>query len=145
VNPTSILKGLYSRWPSRRHEIRRDVEKEYNIKIGGGRCHFVDLRILETSESDGEKLAHEPHADDIEDYEKAGLIVPPEKCQYQESESSATSTSRPHGARAFRRCRSSVPVLLFDRDVALGVFLADARYAGKVCDQVPTRIMSWHA
>ena len=35
---------------------------------------------------DGEKLAHEPHADDIEDYEKTGMIVPPEKCLYQESE-----------------------------------------------------------
>ena len=46
VNPESILKGLYLGGLRDDSEIRKDVEKEYNIKIGGGRCHFVDLRLM---------------------------------------------------------------------------------------------------
>ena len=61
VNPSSILKGLYLGGLRDDSEIRRDVEKEYNIKIGGGRCHFVDLRIMKHLNLDGEKLAHEAH------------------------------------------------------------------------------------
>src|SRR5438132_408606 len=46
VNPASVLKGLYLGGLRDDSEIRRDVEKEFNIKIGGGRSHFVDLRIM---------------------------------------------------------------------------------------------------
>jgi hypothetical protein len=76
VNPASILKGLYLGGLRDDSEIRRDVEKEYNIKIGGGRCHFVDLRIMNHLNLDGEKLAHEAHADEIEEYKQSGMIVP---------------------------------------------------------------------
>ena len=141
VNPGSILKGLYLGGLRDDTEIRRDVEKEYNIRIGGGRCHFIDLRILKHMNLDGEKLAHEPHADLVEDYENAGLIVPPEKCQYQESEFVRYFYIRDrmgpgHSDDAAIVCAG----LLFDRDVALGVFLADAidtleKYVSKYSDQ----------
>ena len=141
VNPASILKGLYFGGLRDDSEIRRDVEKEYNIKIGGGRSHFVDLRIMKHLNLDGEELAHEPHADSIEDYQNAGMIVPPEKCQYQESEFVRYFYIRDrmgpgHSDDAAIVCAG----LLFDRDVALGVFLADAidtleKYVKRYSDQ----------
>jgi CBS domain-containing protein len=150
VNPASILKGLYLGGLRDDSDIRRDVEKEYNIKIGGGRCHFVDLRIMKHLNLDGEKLAHEPHASDIEDYRNAGMIVPPEKCHFQESEFVRYFYIRDrlgpgHSDDAAMVCAG----LLFDRDVAIGVFLADAidtleKYVGKYSDQ-DTDLARWIA
>jgi hypothetical protein len=141
VNPSSILKGLYLGGLRDDSEIRRDVEKEYNIRIGGGRSHFVDLRIMKHLNLDGEKLAHEAHADDVDDYKAAGMIVPPEKCQYQELEFVRYFYIRDrvgpgHSDDAAIVCAG----LLFDRDVSLGVFLADAidtleKYVKKYSDQ----------
>jgi len=141
VNPASILKGLYLGGLRDDSEIRRDVEKEYNIKIGGGRSHFVDLRIMKHLNLDGEKLAHEAHAEEIEDYKRSGMIVPPDKCRYQESEFIRYFYIRDrlgpgHSDDAGIACAG----LLFDRDVALGVFLADAidtleKYVMKYSDQ----------
>ncbi len=141
VSPASILKGLYLGGLRDDSEIRRDVEKEYNIKIGGGRSHFVDLRIMKHLNLDGEELAHEPHADSIEDYQKAGMIVPPEKCQYQESEFIRYFYVRDRMGPGHSDDAAIVSAgLLFDRDVALGVFLADAidtleKYVKRYCDQ----------
>jgi CBS domain-containing protein len=141
VNPSSILKGLYLGGLRDDSEIRRDVEREYDIKIGGGRCHFVDLRIMKHLNLDGEKLAHEAHDEEIEEYMKLGLIVPPEKCHEQESEFVRYFYIRDrlgpgHSDDAAIVCAG----LLFDRDVAIGVFLADAidtleKYVMKYCDQ----------
>lgn len=141
VNPASILKGLYLGGLRDDSEIRRDVEKEFNIKIGGGRSHFVDLRIMKHLNLDGEKLAHEAHAEEIEDYKRLGMIVLPEKCHYQESEFVRYFYIRDrlgpgHSDDAAIACAG----LLFDRDAALGVFLADAidtleKYVTKYSDQ----------
>lgn len=141
VNPESILKGLYLGGLRDDSEIRKDVEKEYNIKIGGGRCHFVDLRLMKHLNLDGEKLAHEPHADEIENYEDIGMIVPPEKCNYQESEFVRYFYIRDRLGPGHSDDAAIVSAgMLFDRDVALGVFLADAidtleKYVPKYSDQ----------
>jgi CBS domain-containing protein len=141
VNPVSILKGLYLGGLRDDSEIRRDVEKEYNIRIGGGRSHFVDLRIMKHLNLDGEKLAHEPHAENIEDYKKAGMIVPPEKAQHQEAEFVRYFYIRDRPGPGQSDDAAIVCAgLLFDRDVALGLFLADAidtleKYVRKYSDQ----------
>jgi len=141
VNPASILKGLYLGGLRDDSEIRRDVEKEYNIKIGGGRCHFVDLRIMKHLNLDGEKLAHEAHAGEIEEYEQSGMIVPPEKCLYQESEFVRYFYIRDRPGPGHSDDAAIVSAgLLFDRDVAIGVFLADAidtleKYVMRYSDQ----------
>jgi hypothetical protein len=141
VNPASILKGLYLGGLRDDSEIRRDVEKEYNIKIGGGRCHFVDLRIMKHLNLDGEKLAHEAHADEIEEYKQSGMIVPPEKCFYQESEFIRYFYIRDRPGPGHSDDAAIVSAgLLFDRDVAIGVFLADAidtleKYVTRYSDQ----------
>ena len=141
VKPESILKGLYLGGMRDDSEIRKDVEKEYNIKIGGGRCHFVDLRLVRHLNLDGEKLAHEPHADEIEYYKSIGMIVPPEKCNYQESEFIRYFYIRDRLGPGHSDDAAIVSAgMLFDRDVALGVFLADAidtleKYVPKYSDQ----------
>jgi hypothetical protein len=141
VNPASILKGLYLGGLRDDSDIRRDVEKEYNIRIGGGRSHFVDLRIMKHLNLDGEKLAHEPHAESIDDYRKAGMIVPPEKCQYQEGEFVRYFYIRDRPGPGQSDDAAIVSAgLLFDRDVGLGLFLADAidtleKYVRKYSDQ----------
>jgi hypothetical protein len=141
VNPASIMKGLYLGGLRDDSEIRRDVEKEYNIKIGGGRCHFVDLRIMKHLSLDGEKLAHEAHGQLIEEYQSAGLIVPPDKCNGQESEFVRYFYIRDRIGPGQSDDAAMVSAgLLFDRDVALGVFLADAidtleKYATLYSDQ----------
>jgi CBS domain-containing protein len=141
VNPESILKGLYLGGLRDDSEIRKDVEKEYNIKIGGGRCHFVDLRLMKHLNLDGEKLAHEPHADEIGNYKDIGMIVPPEKCHYQESEFIRYFYIRDRLGPGHSDDAAIVSAgMLFDRDVALGVFLADAidtleKYVPKYSDQ----------
>lgn len=127
VNPASILKGLYLGGLRDDSEIRRDVEKEYNIRIGGGRSHFVDLRIMKHLNLDGERLAHEAHAEDIEEYQAAGMIVLPERCQFQESEFVRYFYIRDRlGPGQSDDAAIVCAGLLFDRDVGLGVFLADA-------------------
>jgi hypothetical protein len=127
VNPASILKGLCLGGLRDDSEIRRAVEREYNIKIGGGRCHFVDLRIMKHLNLDGEKLAHEAHAHLIEEYQEAGLIVSPERCASRESEPVRYFYIRDRLGPGQSDDAAIVSAgLLFDRDVALGVFLADA-------------------
>jgi hypothetical protein len=141
VNPASILKGLYLGGLRDDTEIRGDVEKEYSIKIGGGRCHFIDLRIMKHLNLDGEKLAHEAHAHLIDDYQKAGLIVPPERRNGQESEFIRYFYIRDRIGPGQSDDAAMVSAgFLFDRDVALGVFLADAidtleKYATRYSDQ----------
>jgi hypothetical protein len=127
VNPDSILKGLYLGGLRDDSAIRADVEREYNIKIGGGRCHFVDLRLIKALNLDGEKLAHEAHADLIPEYQKAGIIIPPEKCGRQESDHIRYFYIRDRLGPGQSDDAAIVSAgFLFDRDVALGVFLADA-------------------
>ncbi|MEW5974531.1 MAG: CBS domain-containing protein [Acidobacteriota bacterium] len=127
VNPASILKGLYLGGLRDDSEIRRDVEKEYNIKIGGGRSHFVDLRIMKHLNLDGETLAHEAHFESVDEYKRVGMIVPAEKCQYQESEFIRYFYIRDRMGPGHSDDTAIVCAgLLFNRDVALGVFLADA-------------------
>ena len=141
VNPVSVLKGLYLGGLRDDSEIRHDVEKEYNIKIGGGRSHFVDLRIMKQLNLDGEKLAHDAHAERIEEYKKFGMVVPPEKCQYRESEFIRYFYIRDRLGPGQSDDAAIVSAgLLFDRDVALGVFLADAidtleKYVHRYSDQ----------
>ncbi len=141
VNPESILKGLYLGGLRDDSEIRHDVEREYNIKIGGGRCHFVDLRIAKALNLDGEKLAHEAHSELIEEYERAGMIVPAEKCDNQESEQVRYFYIRDRVGPGQSDDAAIVSAgLLFNRDVALGVFLADAidtleKFAPRYSDQ----------
>lgn len=125
VNPRDVLRGLYMGGLRDNPDIRKEAERIYQTKIGGGRCYIIDVRTMLELDLDGERLAHEPHEDKIEEYRKAGLIVSDE------------GTADPKTQRYFYIRHRVGPGqsddaafvmagILYNADVALGVFLADA-------------------
>ncbi len=75
VNPRDILRGLYLGGLRDNPDIRKEAERLYQIKIGGGRCYLIDMAAMLKLNLDGEKLAHQAHEAELEEYKKNGLIV----------------------------------------------------------------------
>ncbi len=139
VNARDILRGLYLGGLRDNPDVRKEAERIYQVKIGGGRCYVVDVKTMLDMKLDGEKLADETHEDKLEEYMKRGLIV------------SAEGTPDPKTQKYFYIRHRVGPGqsddaamvmsgVLYDPDVALGVFLADAidtleKYAPICCDQ----------
>ncbi|MBI2095112.1 MAG: CBS domain-containing protein, partial [Candidatus Omnitrophica bacterium] len=125
VNARDVLRGLYMGGLRDNPDIRKEAEKIYQVKIGGGRCYVIDVKTMLEMNLDGELLAHEAHQDDIEEYQRRGLIVGTE------------GTADPATQRYFYIRHRLGPGqsddaamimagILYNPDVALGVFLADA-------------------
>lgn len=127
VNPYEVIKGIYVGGLRDDPGPRKAAEEKYGITIGYGKCYPVNIEVMERLELDGEILAHEEHADKLEDFRKSGLILeakeaagaPPDKIRYlyirhklgpgQSDDAAFVSAG-----------------LIYNRDFALGVFLADA-------------------
>ncbi|KPK40171.1 MAG: hypothetical protein AMJ78_07485 [Omnitrophica WOR_2 bacterium SM23_29] len=127
VNPHEVLKGIYIGGLRDNCEIRKATELRYEIKIGYGRCYPVNVDIMEDLGLDGEILAHQEHATSIELYKKDGLIIVPEKL----SEVAPENIKYLYIRYALGPGQSDDAALVFtgfiyNKDVALGVFLADA-------------------
>jgi len=124
VNPHDVMKGLYMGGLRDGIETRKKAEEKYKITIGGGNCYIVDLHIMHEMNLDGEILAHEAHEHEIDQYKKKGLIVEGKK------------TDEDHYRYLYIRHRIGpgqsddaafiIAGLLYNVDVAFGVFLADA-------------------
>ena len=127
VNSRDILRGLYLGGLRDSAEVRMETEKRYQIKIGCGICYLVDARKMAQMNLDGEKLAHDAHEDDIESYLKEGLIV-----HYGEKPAEVEEDVRYFYIRHRLGPGQSddgaiiIAGILYNVDVALGVFLADA-------------------
>ncbi len=125
VNPRDVLRGLYIGGLRDNPDIRKEAERVYQTKIGGGRCYIIDVKTMLEMNLDGERLAHEAHEDKIDEYMKRGLIVTTE------------GEADPRTQRYFYIRHRLGPGqsddaafimsgILYNPDVALGVFLADA-------------------
>ena len=125
VNARDVLRGLYLGGLRDNPDVRKDTEKVMQIKIGGGRCYIVDVKTMLEMNLDGEKLAEDAQEDKIEDYQRRGLIV------------STEGTPDPKTQRYFYIRHRIGPGqsddaafimagILYNPDVALGVFLSDA-------------------
>ena len=125
VNPRDILRGLYLGGLRDNPDIRKEAEKAYQTKIGGGRCYIVNIKVMLEMNLDGEKLAHEAHEEKIEDYRKKGLIVNTEGTVDQKTERYFYIRHR-LGPGQSDDAAFIMAGLLYNSDVALGVFLADA-------------------
>ncbi|MBI4432309.1 MAG: CBS domain-containing protein [Candidatus Omnitrophica bacterium] len=139
VHAPDILRGLYVGGLRDNPDIRKEAERIYQVKIGGGRCYVIDVKTMLDMDLDGERLAHEPHEADIAEYMKRGLIV------------AAEGEADPVTQRYFYIRHRVGPGqsddaafimagILHNPDVALGVFLADAidtfeKYAQTYRDQ----------
>jgi len=75
VNPPDVLRGLYLGGLRDDSDLRLEVERRTGARIGGGRCRFVDVEAMHRMGLDGEQLAKQPHANDIEAFTREGLIV----------------------------------------------------------------------
>lgn len=125
VSGRDVLRGLYLGGLRDNPDIRKEAEKIYQTKVGGGRCYIIDVKTMLDMNLDGERLAHEAHEDRIEEYQSCGLIV------------SAEGVPDPKQQRYFYIRHRLGPGqsddaamimagILYNADVALGVFLADA-------------------
>ena len=126
VNPEDVLRGLYLGGLRDDSEVRLAAEQKYGIKIGGGRCYLVNVEVMEEMGLHGEKLAHGEFAARIEEFRARGLIVDQylspadrEKCRY-------LYIRHRLGGGASDDAAICAGGKVHSRDVALGVFLADA-------------------
>jgi CBS domain-containing protein len=124
VNARDIVRGLYVGGLRDNPDIRKEAERIYQTKIGGGRCYIIDVKTMLDMNLDGELLAHEAHGEKIDDYMKKGLIIasegiPDEKQRY-------FYIRHRLGPGQSDDAAFIMAGILYNPDVALGVFLADA-------------------
>ena len=139
VNARDVLRGLYLGGLRDNPDIRKEAEKIYQVKIGGGRCYIVDIQTMLDMKLDGEILAHQTHQDNIEDYSHRGLIVKTEGEVDARTQRYFYIRHR-EGPGQSDDGAFIMAGLLYNADVALGVFLADAidtleKYAPAYKDQ----------
>lgn len=127
VNYHDILKGLYLGGLRDDPDIRRKAQELFKINIGYGNCYLVNIKIMEGMGMDGEMLAHQENGDKINYYKHCGLIVDDTKPKRSLSKHVKYMYIRHHvGPGQSDDAAIVTSGLLYNVDVALGVFLADA-------------------
>jgi hypothetical protein len=125
VNPRDVLRGLYLGGLRDNIDIRKETEKARHVKIGGGRCYIIDVKTMLEMNLDGEKLAEEAHEDRIDDYTRRGLIVSTEGVPDPKTQRYFYIRHR-IGPGQSDDAAFIMAGVMYNADVALGVFLADA-------------------
>lgn len=124
VDAADVLRGLYLGGLRDDAEIRREVEQETGVRMGGGKCYLVDLQILRQMRLTSEELAHGEWAEAIDEFRQKGLIVGQERSDdpgvaylyIRYRRGPGASDDAAIAAAGFR----------WGLGVALGVFFADA-------------------
>ena len=141
VNYHDILKGLYLGGLRDDVDIRSETEKIFKIDIGYGRCYLVNTDVMEEIDLDAEDLAHQENEERLEEFKARGLIVPEGKIKYRDAKRIKYLYIRHHvGPGQSDDAAIVASGLIYNVDVALGVFLADAidtleKYVGIYRDQ----------
>ncbi len=125
VNSRDVLRGLYLGGLRDNPDVRKEAEQAYQVKIGGGRCYVVDVKTMLAMNLDGEKLAELAHEDKLEDYQGRGLIVSTEGTVDPKTQKYFYIRHR-IGPGQSDDAAFVMAGVLYNPDVALGVFLADA-------------------
>lgn len=127
VDPHEILRGLYIGGLRDNSDIRKEVEEKYKITIGGGKCYLINVQKMQRMGLDGEVLAHMGHEDKIEGYKREGLIVTPREGEGIDEEVVKYLYIRDRLGPGHSDDSAIISAgLLFNLDLALGVFLSDA-------------------
>ena len=124
VNARDVVRGLYLGGLRDNPDIRKEAERIYQTKIGGGRCYIIDIKKMLDMKLDGEILAHEAHADKIDEYIRLGLIVKTEGEVDPQTQRYFYIRHR-QGPGQSDDGAFIMAGILYNPDVALGVFLAD--------------------
>lgn len=120
-----VLRGLYLGGNRDTAEARRSADEAYGIKMGYGSCHLVDESVMHRLGLDGDALAHGDHEDDMGYYRSQGLLVD-EESSVRGRPLRYMYVRQRRGPGASDDAAIVVGGLLYNVDVALGVFLADA-------------------
>ncbi|MFA6079173.1 MAG: CBS domain-containing protein [Candidatus Omnitrophota bacterium] len=141
VNYHDVLKGLYLGGLRDNPEIRKKTQELYGINIGYGRCYLVNTRVMAEMGIDAEILAHQENEDNIDYFMSTGLIVDDVKSLSRDKKYVRYLYIRHHVGPGQSDDGAVVASgLIYNVDVALGVFLADAidtleKYVAKYRDQ----------
>jgi CBS domain-containing protein len=127
VNARDVLRGIYIGGLRDNPDVRRAAEARYQVKIGFGKCFLVDTRVMLKMGLDAEMLAHEAHEDRIPEYVEKGLILE-RAAEGQEPEDGVRYYYIRYRLGPGQSDDAAIVTagLLYNTDVALGVFLADA-------------------
>jgi hypothetical protein len=130
VNPPDVLRGFYLGGLRDDVDVRARVEQSSGLHIGGGRCYLVDVQVMREMGLNGEGLAHGEHENQIAEYKRKGMIL---DCAPTEGSPEALSERIRYmyirqrmGGGTSDDAAIVAAGLLYNRDVAIGCFLADA-------------------
>lgn len=128
VNYHDVLKGLYLGGLRDDPEIRKKTQELYKIKIGYGKCYLVNTKVMEELGLDGEMLAHQENEDKLSYYKSCGLIIDDTKPKLKSPAKHIKYLYIRHHVGPGQSDDGAIVAsgLLYNVDVALGVFLADA-------------------
>ncbi|MBI5124396.1 MAG: hypothetical protein HZA72_03150, partial [Candidatus Omnitrophica bacterium] len=127
VNYHDVLKGLYLGGLRDDPDIRKKAQGIYKIKIGYGKCYLVNTKVMDEMGLDGEMLAHQENEDRLQHYRNYGLIVDEANLKHSKAKHVKYIYIRHHvGPGQSDDAAIVTSGLLYNVDVALGVFLADA-------------------
>jgi hypothetical protein len=124
VDPQDVLRGLYLGGLRDDSELRREVEEERGIRIGGGQGYHVDYRRMLALGLNADELARGEWAADIERFRAEGLIVGDEKANQPGIVYQYIRHRRGPGASDDAAIVGAG--LRWNLGVAVGVFFADA-------------------
>lgn len=125
VNARDVIRGLYLGGLRDNPDIRKEAEKKHQVKIGGGRCYVIDVKTMLAMNLDGEKLAEEAQEDKLDDYSRRGLIVSTEGAVDPKTQKYFYIRHR-LGPGQSDDAAFIMGGVLYNPDVAMGIFLADA-------------------
>jgi hypothetical protein len=139
VNARDVLRGIFLGGLRDNIDVRKETEARYQIKIGGGKLYFVNANVMSSMNMDGEHLAHDPHEHEIEEFRRQGLIMDDYDPEMGDLVRYFYIRHRV-GPGQSDDAAIVIAGILYNMDVALGVFLADAidtleKYATEFKDQ----------
>jgi len=126
VNAPDVLRGIYLGGLRDDSEVRSQVERQYHIRIGGGRMRFIDTDVMEGMSLNGDALARGSHADKIDAYKNEGLIVDDPGPAGRDDRVRYMYVRERVGGGASDDTAIIAGGKLYNPSTALGVFLADA-------------------
>jgi len=142
VEPANVLRGFYVGGRRDDTEVRRRVERKYNIAIGGGAAYLVDTEVMHRLGLSARDLAKGAHESRLADYRAHGLIIADDCDRERLPKDTVRYLYIRHrtGGGASDDAAMLAAGKLFGPSGAIGAFLADAvdtleKYATRCADQ----------
>lgn len=126
VESRQVLRGMYLGGLRDSPSVRAKTEQRHGVVMGMGECYLVDRDVMDAMGLDGERLARTASEDRLAEYRQRGLIVADRGREDFEEHIQYMYIRHRVGPGASDDAALLAGGFLYGRDVALGVFLADA-------------------